>query len=791
MSERDVLVRFQSIGNNCEFGSVQKSLGIGRLSLLQWVESSPQKLVRAIHDNLTVFVDRDDIGVLEDRSEYFWFDPVYGLKSHSFIRVSDMSREDFVKTIRSRNRFLVRKFLEELEEGGHIFVYNFFGEPLPTLDVLSELAAMLSRRAPNYLLAVGLPSDACSEDNKVFHWQSGLMLATKDAHTSFDSTPAQYRPGWLAICRAALRLVREHDPAFWALHTGRVAALQADAPPVTFAPGNLCQGKQATQSSLSPYSIGRTLEEDAAGAINGRIDGQIKFHTDMEDSPWWQVDLGAMFGVSQVKIYNRMDVPGVMARAAHLAIEVGFRGDDWVEIYRRKNPEPFGGIDGNPLVFAPTIPVPARFVRVRLLRRDYLHLDQVEVFGEKLSASIAKNLDRFFGQQPKFVSNDVDNRELFSNFISLGLNCEFGIVQKLSGLTKLGLLDWCATPIKSVLEMLRSNFDGVGNPEQTKIAVKGDDYDVFDTRYNFAGHSFVNPNDISADVFYQQITQRLKFLRRKMIEELEIGEAIFIYKMNGNPVDPRLIRDVAIEIKRYGNGALLSVCDAAVTGCPSGHVRWLGGNLFEGHLDHMADLAEAGSVSLPHWRELCLNALELILAVRADGEFLNRNVTPNTGVAGYWHRDQLNIASGKFAAQSSVSPWSHGSTTVDDALGCLIGVPNGRANCHTSYDADPWWMVDLGQNFDISSIVIFNRVDEQEIMKRSSHLAVEVATDTDAFREIYRRDVDEPFGGIDSQPLIIASDAPIRARFVLIRLLTQNFLHLDKVEVYGTPSHPV
>lgn len=33
---------------------------------------------------------------------------------------------------------------------------------------------------------------------------------------------------------------------------------------------------------------------------------------------------------------------------------------------------------------APTIPVPARFVRVRLLRRDYLHLDQVEVFGEAL-----------------------------------------------------------------------------------------------------------------------------------------------------------------------------------------------------------------------------------------------------------------------------------------------------------------------------------------------------------------------------------------------------------------------
>ena len=42
-------------------------------------------------------------------------------------------------------------------------------------------------------------------------------------------------------------------------------------------------------------------------------------------------------------------------------------------------------MDGNPLVFAPSIPIPGRFVRVRLLERNYLHLDQVEVYGEVLA----------------------------------------------------------------------------------------------------------------------------------------------------------------------------------------------------------------------------------------------------------------------------------------------------------------------------------------------------------------------------------------------------------------------
>ena len=32
----------------------------------------------------------------------------------------------------------------------------------------------------------------------------------------------------------------------------------------------------------------------------------------------------------------------------------------------------------------PNIPIPGRFVRIRLLTRNYLHLDQVEVYGKAL-----------------------------------------------------------------------------------------------------------------------------------------------------------------------------------------------------------------------------------------------------------------------------------------------------------------------------------------------------------------------------------------------------------------------
>ena len=54
---------------------------------------------------------------------------------------------------------------------------------------------------------------------------------------------------------------------------------------------NLAIHKPATQSSISAWSHGRTCEEDAAGANDGRISGEAGFHTSTEPNPWWQVDL--------------------------------------------------------------------------------------------------------------------------------------------------------------------------------------------------------------------------------------------------------------------------------------------------------------------------------------------------------------------------------------------------------------------------------------------------------------------------------------------------------------------
>ncbi len=183
---------------------------------------------------------------------------------------------------------------------------------------------------------------------------------------------------------AGLHEVEDRSLAnFWPDLLGKARATTI---PVTGQPGlPASRGKVATQSSISAWSAGSSPEADAIRALNGVIDGRGKFHTGLDDVPWWQVDLGAVHGIGTVKLFNRMDVSGAAERANRLAIDIGFDPERLIEVFRRESEAPFGGADGQPLVFAPAIPIPGRFVRIRLLERNYLHLDQVEVYGEALS----------------------------------------------------------------------------------------------------------------------------------------------------------------------------------------------------------------------------------------------------------------------------------------------------------------------------------------------------------------------------------------------------------------------
>jgi hypothetical protein len=150
---------------------------------------------------------------------------------------------------------------------------------------------------------------------------------------------------------------------------------------------NLALGKRATQSSVSPWSRGDTPEQDATRVVGGKFTGSYNCHTALEDHPWWRVDLERVCNINQIRIYNRTAGRSIMRRASRFELQISDDDKAWTTVFRRETESVIRGAKLSPFIWLPEKETLARFVRLRLLGWQFLHLDQVEIFGEEAAAA--------------------------------------------------------------------------------------------------------------------------------------------------------------------------------------------------------------------------------------------------------------------------------------------------------------------------------------------------------------------------------------------------------------------
>lgn len=144
----------------------------------------------------------------------------------------------------------------------------------------------------------------------------------------------------------------------------------------------LSRAKPATQSSICAFSFAPTREQDAAGAVNGQIDGTRKFHTGFETNPWWQVDLENTATIRRIKIFNTSDETA--SRFKNFSLAVSIDGEAWAEIARKEDGLTVGNVHNAPYVWEGYPPAWGRYVRITALGENIcLHLDQVEVYSDE------------------------------------------------------------------------------------------------------------------------------------------------------------------------------------------------------------------------------------------------------------------------------------------------------------------------------------------------------------------------------------------------------------------------
>ena len=198
-NDRRRLADFESLGENCEFGSLQSRFQLEPLGLLRWGSIYPRQLVAMLDARL------EGVGLAEntfvddlERREYLAGDRRY-FSMHTFIPCATASREQVHRQICRRLRFLKDKFIEDLSEAHKIFVYKSHGEALSD-EAARAIWKSLQAYGANRLLCVR-PTESASRSGRIeavgerlYHgYIKGLGNGVEDADERVDD--------WLSLCR--------------------------------------------------------------------------------------------------------------------------------------------------------------------------------------------------------------------------------------------------------------------------------------------------------------------------------------------------------------------------------------------------------------------------------------------------------------------------------------------------------------------------------------------------------------------------------------------------------------
>lgn len=203
--------------------------------------------------------------------------------------------------------------------------------------------------------------------------------------------------------------------------------------------------------------------------------------------------------------------------------------------------------------------------------------------------------------------------ELAASFESIGDNCEFGLVQRHCDTEPLGLLRFSGSFSNDVVRGIEQEFEGIGEPEDITPTLEGDDdkreFMIRERKYGLVYHTFVYEGERTTELMRQQEATRLKFLRRKFVEELDAGEKIFVFK-RATPVPESEILPLFLALNRRRPNTLLWVVPEE-PGRPSGTVEVLMTGLLKGYIDRFAPGDNAHDFSFEAWVRICVHAFLL------------------------------------------------------------------------------------------------------------------------------------------------------------------------------------
>jgi hypothetical protein len=199
----ECLGRFESLGDNCEFGIVQRLCGIEPLALLRFTATPLPSLINGLLSEFAGLGDPDfiELDIRGEKGEYILFERRYNLTYHTFIYANELSMDQVLRREAKKLTLMRRRMMDDLRAARRDYVIKH-NDGLAEDDVII-LSGLLRTFGPNNLLYVA-PASAERPPGTVTRRLPGLAFGSMAAFAPYDNAAATSVDHWVALCRKAL-----------------------------------------------------------------------------------------------------------------------------------------------------------------------------------------------------------------------------------------------------------------------------------------------------------------------------------------------------------------------------------------------------------------------------------------------------------------------------------------------------------------------------------------------------------------------------------------------------------
>ena len=205
--------QFESLGDNCEFGFVQRTFGVEASGLLRWAVSPPDALALAIEGRFSGIFEYENL-VPNQNSAGMVFDNATGFSFHSSMTskdgtfdLNDEKRRIVWRQEKDKVEYLALKLNSLLESGEKIFVYK--QNSRLSDEKLSKLSRAISQRGPGKLLYV----ETGAETGSVVKRGENLYVGYIDQFAPYSSANSVSLDSWISVLQSADVLINGHKMA--------------------------------------------------------------------------------------------------------------------------------------------------------------------------------------------------------------------------------------------------------------------------------------------------------------------------------------------------------------------------------------------------------------------------------------------------------------------------------------------------------------------------------------------------------------------------------------------------